>query len=1056
MSLKTMQTIDIVSLSGIWNYELDQNDIGLQENWNKRILQESGFRLPGTTALNQVGEPLELEPEMTKEAVKCLRQHHRYVGAVWYQKRISIPETWNNKDVTLFLERVMFESQVWVNGQKVGTFDSLSVPHVYDLTKHVVPGTECVLTIRIDNRDVQKIGPFPSAYTDETQTIWNGIIGKMELQATDKVNFGEVQLYPEIQSHSVKAKVIVNNGCDVNVNTIISAKVTDKNHNIIGVPIEINETIDSGKKEIEIKYEMGEQIQYWDEFNPYLYTFHLQVNAINPSEDHSNQTSIVFGMKEFKAEGRQFLINGKKTFLRGTLDCCIYPLTGFPPTDKESWKDVFLAVKEYGLNHVRFHSWCPPEAAFEAADEIGVYLNVEGPVWMDTWTQYTVGKYKSHYQYLPQEAERIIDTYGNHPSFCMFSNGNELNGDFGLLHDIIAELRGRDNRMVYTLMTNWDRKVDPAEDYFAAQTVDGVGIRGQYFMDKMVEGTMLDFSEGVKLREIPIVSHEVGQYSVYPDVEEIPLYNGVLKPVNFEAIKLDLEKKQMLKYAKQFTLGSGKLAAQLYKDEIEAALRTKDFGGFQLLDLHDFPGQSTATVGLLNSFWKSKGIISGEEFRKFCSPTVPILRTEKRIYSNNDLFSGLVEISHYGPAAIENTTVSWKITNHNGVVASGEFNAVKITQGTVSSVGKIENVSFKGIEEASMLRLSLQIEGTEYKNDWDLWVYPETALIDEEEIINESDILIASQFDTKVVEHLQNGMSVLLLPDVRKVTGISAGKFFPIFWSPVHFLSKDPCGIICDYDHPVFKRFPTNDYAQYQWKSLLENSFSISIENFPADFESIVNIIPNFYNNHKATNLFEARVGEGKILVCSIDITRDLEQRLEAKQLKRSILEYVASDKFSPKHTLTVEDMKEVFIEDDQGLSKEDRRKDLAYLKPASSNSEKSLNYAASKGNDGNPTTSWNAADSELGHWWQVDLGEVHEITGTRVTFLEEGNYRYEIMVSTDGDHWRLAAEQTSDKINDKVREDSFNESARYVRIIYNGRPQGIWAGHSEFQVFGK
>ena len=116
-----------------------------------------------------------------------------------------------------------------------------------------------------------------------------------------------------------------------------------------------------------------------------------------------------------------------------------------------------------------------------------------------------------------------------------------------------------------------------------------------------------DFRASVDGMEVPTVTHEVGQYSVYPDLSEIAKYTGTLLPLNFMAVRNDLEKKGRLDKASAYLQASGKLAAILYKEEVERALKTPGISGFQLLDLHDFPGQGTALVGLLNAFWGEQG-----------------------------------------------------------------------------------------------------------------------------------------------------------------------------------------------------------------------------------------------------------------------------------------------------------------------------------------------------------------------------------------------------------------------------------------------------------------
>jgi hypothetical protein len=1051
--IMTLNNCDIkanttLKLNGSWDYQLDYEDIGLIKEWYKQKLSKSNFILPGTTATNNVGEALEIKSELNRESVRCLRQQFRYVGPAWYQKKVEIPSEWAAKEVFLFLERVMFGSTLWINGQQVGSQDSLSVPHIYNIAEYIRGQSECIITLRIDNRDIKNIGPNPSAYTDETQTIWNGIIGRIELFAKDKVHIGNVQVYPEISNKSIKVKAEINNSSGNQVKANLNVKVFDKaGSKVYCNPLsELNYTVDEKTEFVEFICKLDENLVEWDEFFPEVYNLEVKLEGSVEEEIYIDTKTVSFGMREFKAKGSQFVINNKKTFLRGTLECCIFPLTGFPPTDKASWLEMFTVVKNYGLNHLRFHSWCPPEVAFEAADEKGVYINVEAPMWMDTWTGYEVGNHPDHYSYLPVEAQRIIETYGNHPSFCMFSNGNELNGDFKLLHDMIVRLKEIDNRRVYTLTTNWDRPADEADDFFAAQAVDGVGIRGQYFLDKLVEGTNLEYSNAINLRNMPIVSHEVGQYSVYPDMEEIAEYSGVLKPINLEVIRNDLKLKGMKKYAKDFTMGSGKLAVQLYKDEIEASLRTEGFGGFQLLDLHDFPGQSTATIGILNSFWKSKGLISENNFREFCSPVVPLLKTEKRIYRNDEQFNAQIQISNFGPVDLMDSTIKWEIKFSNGdIFAKDELKGICLPQGTLVNVGEIKALGFGAVDKASQLTISISIEGTLARNQWNLWVYPK-----ENDVTENEDITIVSVIDEKVEEDLKRGKKVLLLPEVRKVKEVYSGKFFPVFWSPVHFVSKDPCGLVCNSEHTVFRDFPTDSYASYQWKKLLENSFTMCIDSFPEAFKTIVQIIPNFYNNHRMTNMFEAKVGKGRLFICSIDFEK---AGIEGNQLYRSILKYMASENFSPENELEIDILKNLFNIHEE--KEEDIKEiDLANGKKACSDSEKSAIYSADKGNDGNPTTCWCAADAETGHWWQVDLGVVCEIGGTRITFAEEANYLYVIKVSDNGEDWRLVINETGNTKIDKVREDKFEDKCRYIRIIYNGLPSGIWASHSSFEVF--
>ena len=1046
----------VLDVAGRWQYRLDPADVGLEQAWfAETFAGEACLRLPGSTNENGVGEETVLEPGLTKETVRSLRQRHRYVGAVWYQREVRIPAGWHGKLVELFLERVMFESRLWVDGREAGMQDSLSTPHRFDLTGLLKPGGTHLLTIRVDNRDCRHIGPYPSAYTDETQTIWNGVIGRMELRASDRIRLSGVQVYPDAEARKVRVDVAVQNRTEAEAAVSLRLEVSRDGAEVRST-VHTGAAAPSSERTFTADLFLGDDCVLWDEFTPELYELTVSLTAGTSPEPMRDRRTVAFGMRSFAADGSQFSVNGSRTFLRGTLDCCVYPLTGYPPMEEAAWERIFRIVKDYGLNHVRFHSWCPPEAAFRAADRLGVYLQAEGPMWMDTWNT-PVGSHPDHYRYLPEEAARIIDTYGNHPSFCLFSNGNELSGDFGLLHDIVAGLKKRHprQRQLFTLTANWDRPLDPEDDFFIAQTVDGVGVRGQYFPDRLADGTQLMFEEAVARRPVPVISHEVGQYTVYPRIDEIAKYTGCLKPSNLEAIRDDLAVRGLLPDAPKFSEGSGKLAVQLYRDEIEAALRTPGLGGFQLLDLHDFPGQSTATVGILDAFWDSKGLIEPERFRQFCGPTILLLEMPKRIYTQEETWQAEVKIAHYGTANLADAEVVWSIRRPGGeALDGGTLRCFGVERGSTVKLGAVKSDALRKAAAPEKLSVDVRVAGTDLANAWDLWVYPAPADDAAAASVPEG-VRIARSPDEETLAHLERGGSVLLLPYEPERNAGHPGKFFPVFWSPVHFSSEDPCGICVDAEHPAFERFPTERYACYPWKDLLEHSCSLRLDGFD-ELRPIVQVIPNFFHNQRLSNLFECRVGRGKALVCSIDLTRRLKERPAARQLRESLLAYMGSEAFRPAAELQPAQLRALLARSgDDGPESMPEGEELAVGRRATASSEMNAGYSAEKGNDGSGHTLWRAADDRPGHWWQVDLGDIRELAGTRVKFSHAAPYLYVILVSDDGTDWRVAANRTDRTDSGQVRVDVFRERGRFVRIVYNGLAPGVPAGHYSFEVYG-
>lgn len=879
----------VLDISGEWSVRLDTLNRGYDEHWEGKMFNTT-IKLPGTTDDAGLGTPNVLLPKLEKPQLTYLTRKNRYVGAAWYSKELTIPAAWSNKNILLNLERVLWDTQVWVDGKQVdGHEESLTTPHRYNLTSYLEAGKKHMITIRVDNRKRYDISnDMAHAYTDHTQIKWNGILGNITLQAFDKLYIENVELYPNLSSKSVKAIVTFNNTAsgiqDAELTMAVATKDGKQKLKKIEKPISAK----PGKGSIEVIYDMGNEIRLWNESTPTLYKADICINGKNINSEITEE----FGMRELTTEGSKMMLNGKPIFLRGTLECCIFPLTGTPPMNKEGWQKVFYAAKEYGLNHLRFHSWCPPEAAFEVADEMGFYLQVELPVWVST-----IGKSPEAVLFLRNEAEKIRKEYGNHPSFCLWSLGNELEGDFSILSDMLNEIRTKDSRHLYTTTSftfekghgGWPEKQD---DFFITQWTNKGWVRGQGVFNQEPPAFDKNYNASVEGMPVPLITHEIGQYSVYPDLSEIDKYTGVLKPLNFMAIRNDLEQKGLLSKASDYLMASGKLASILYKEEIERALKTSGISGFQLLDLHDFPGQGTALVGLLNAFWESKGIISGPEFRNFCSPVVPLLNFPKAVYFNNETFKGEIVISNYSNDIIPNKELIWEVIQNKKIINQGKIKLTALNIGYNANIADI-TVPLNTIKEASQLQVRLQIEGTEYSNHWNIWVYPYDTSIKWGEVHYTRDIDQAERM-------LAEGKKVLFNPDWKKMKGIE-GKFVPVFWSPVHFPNQaGTMGVLCNPSHKALSLFPTEMHADWQWWDLNINSTTLITDSIKGG-DPIVELVDNFANNRRLASLYEGKVAKGKMILATFDLNKDLDKRPVAKQMLISLLHYMNSIDFSPK-----------------------------------------------------------------------------------------------------------------------------------------------------------
>ncbi len=894
-----MQTID---LSGKWRYETDENNIGYESGFFNRSLKNDGFYLPASACENKIGKKQEYFDTLSLETARCLRPRYDYTGALWLQRDIEIPEAFDGKYITLFLERVNIASELWIDGEKISRrIIALSTPHIYNITG--IKSGRHTITLRIDNSDLLNIGGMASGYSIDTQSIWLGIIGRLEIRAEDIFHISNLQVFPK------------ENGADVSL-TAHSDCVSP--HERRKVLISLQAVTPSGRELQKITFERIlynekqivhleypiENIEYWDEFNPVLYTMTASIaysggdmteeteDILVSGHDKSKITqgydekSVKFGMRTITVKDKRFMLNGKPISLRGTTDCAIYPKTGYPPTDLQSWLDVMTTVKEYGFNHVRFHAWCPPEAAFTAADMLGIYVLAEMPFWLNKDVcALAAGDDFIHKYYYTQEMINISEFYGNHPSFVMFSNGNELMGDFEMLERMTTQIKSLDSRRLYTMTTNFDHPSAPCEDFLCAFEANGFRIRLQTFHDVVSEHSRLSYDEAVKASNVPIVSFEVGQYCVYPDVDSVSDYNGNLLPVNFDIIGKEMKKHGVYHKLRDYIKASGKTAALLYKEDIEASLRTHKMGGFQLLSLCDYTGQGTATVGLLDVFRKSKGIITAEQFREFCSDTVPLIKAE-RVFCNDEAFAADFDLYDYGKEPVSDIEYDFKLYDGGKIVYETKTKNTCVT------------VPLNFIKEPAMLMAVLSVGG--HKNRQAVFVYPKREF--------KNSIPIFDGYTKELDAVIVNGGKAIVT--AKNLKNPIEGLFKPVFWSPAWFKSQRACGTVIDSAHPIFADFPTEDFANFQWKHPIDNSAGADISDFPSEFKPIAEPVPNFFDNTPRSPLFEAKVKNADILFCGFDFGVNDKA---VKALEYSVMKYVNSDKFKPKQEIEKNIFKNLF-----------------------------------------------------------------------------------------------------------------------------------------------
>ena len=852
-----------LSLAGTWLFAAQADK---PERYSDHIV------LPGSMLTNGKGNPVSIgtewtatlydssfyfNPYMEKYRIEgqmkfpfFLTPERHYVGKAWYERTVTIPKSWQGRQVTLFLERPHIETSIFVNGREVGHQMSLSVPHQYDLTPFVKYGRKNTITICVYN-GIENVGVGQDSHsvTDQTQGNWNGMIGRIELRTSPIV--WRLRVVPHIDSAT--ADVL------------------------------LNDTM--------YRLEIPRPLRLWSETDPYLYTREVEYRG--------QRIPVTFGMREVAVSGQDILLNCKPIRLRGTVENCCFPETGFPPTDIDSWIHVLAKCKEYGLNHVRFHSYCPPEAAFTAADRLGIYLQPEGPSWPNHGVKLVKGTTID--RYLTDECRRIIDHYGSQPSFIMLAAGNEPAGDWVEWgRGFVSEMKAYDPSRIYcTAAVGGGWQWDDGSDYH----VKG-GARGLEW-NRHAPQTTDDFAASIAFPRnyrdtvpncSPIIAHEVGQWCAFPDFSEIPHYTGAYKAGNLEIFRDLLRDNGMAAQAEKFLMASGRLQMLCYKYDIERNLRTSHFAGFQLLGLNDYSGQGSALVGPLNVHWGEKEYVSAAAWTEFCSPVVPMARLNRFVFTQRDTIS--VGVSLYNTTTEDIPTIGYSIATADGqVLATG-------------NCYPDNSFTFMPTAISSPCKLTLTLTAAEHYNHYELWVYPQN----DEDSANAADIYITDTLDSQVLSVLHGGGKVLICAAGKVRYGNDVRhNYLPVFWNTSWFKMCPPhsTGAYIDARHPVFRDFPTDDWQNLNWWELVNRTQVMNLAEFPVGYQPIVQPIDTWHVSRKLGMMIEVCMGGGRLLMTTLPIGHP--RGIVARQLLKSVLNYMQSDDFSPATTVDAEVIDHLF-----------------------------------------------------------------------------------------------------------------------------------------------
>lgn len=924
-------------LAAIWRLALDPDDLGTRERWFADHLRVP-LPLPGTLEQQGIGHPVstvtpwtgdindrswydapEYASYRTGPETKVpffLQPDTWYRGPAWYQREIDIPKSWAGKRLELFLERAHWETRVWIDDRFIGSCDALHVPHRYDLGK-IPPGPRR-LTIRVDNRMIVDIGVNSHGVTDHTQGNWNGIAGRIELRASEPAWIENVALDGRFADRTL---IVSGRTRRLPKAAVPRYAQIDFAGRQATVPILWKGL--EGRFETAIRIDPEEPAALpWDEFEPRLHQ--VRVRLANGADWTGR-----FGWRELRGGPAGFTLNGRPVMFRGALDCGIFPLTGHPPTELAPWRRIMQRLKEFGLNHLRFHSYTPPEAALEAADEAGIYVQIE-IAWPNQST--VLGSGRPVDGWILAETDRILAEYGNHPCIVMMTHGNEPGGGDkegearrdAWLASYVRHYKNADPRRLWTSGAGWPEL--PENQYHIAvdPRIQGWGQELKSRINAKPPETCTNYADFVSKRDVPVISHEIGQWCAYPALGERRKYSGPLKARNFDIFEDRLRANGLAHLAEDFHKASGRLQVACYKEDIESALRTPGMGGFQLLGLQDFSGQGTALVGVLDPFWDEKAYVTASEYRRFCGPVVPLARLPARVIESGVRFDFAIDVANFSAAALDQVEILWQIDTPSGQrLGEGAVSGVVIPVGNapLSLPASIQ----VAIEQATAAKLTVTLRQSGNlvaENDWALWVYPRQAPRPAAPIHR------ASAIDDRVLKLLADGQSVLIGLPPEKVANyperpVKPG-FSSIFWNTAWTNRQAPTtlGILCDPGHPALADFPTMAHSDWQWWYLIHRAGALRLDLLPDAIEPVVRLIDDWFTARPLGLIIELAVGAGKAVVCGFALHDEAIADPVSRQILASLETYMASDNFRPSSRVSPQQLQSLMAKQIEHVAK--------------------------------------------------------------------------------------------------------------------------------------
>ncbi len=837
------------------------------------------------------------------------------VGTGWYKIKLFIPEKWRQKRVMFFAEDIHLEGWLWCNGIPLAYHRTHSTPFEVDLTDHCKYNKENELIVAISNIRDDIWGCDIRGFSGKS----GGVFGKIYIKVLDEPAIRSLYVYPDEKLENLFWQISFYE----NTQTKITFEVLDEGNQIL---LKGNE---NAKGKIAQWQTAASKLKVWSDKEPHLYTIKIKAQKGNSVSTFTQR----FGLRRLIRRGMGLYLNGNPIYLRGATEHSYFPLTCTPPRDKNFYRANIKKLKAIGFNWLRFHTWVPPKEYLEAADELGMLLQIEPPRGFNE-----------------EDWKNILEYARVHPSFVIICCGNEemlslqkieelknfAATSRKLAPDILFNPQEAMRGVEYLMeQGDPDNKLEPyPHNHKRLDLLKKFSdVFGSFNWGMLsyttLQGDWQELDKRLIPYERPCLSHEIGIHGTCLDLDLEHRYVGTRIGTDlYAAMRRNLERQGLLHNARLYYRNSSLWMGAHVKYTIELARLCRNLAGYDFLGATDHQWHRTGyPCGIMNEFYEMKPGINENDVIKYNGESVLLLEHKKKfVYACNEFFSADLHISFFGEKAISNPKIIWQLINENKcILAEGETKVnICVKSG---SVLKLTRINFKipqlPLPEKCTLKVTLHSKDYSFDNEWKIWIFPKNPTIPGTIFLDKTlpdaihqllhslkgnkytqnkhreKIIITSTLNKNILKSLSSGTNVLLLGTAhfpaRKVTFQigRAGRG-----------DENIATVI--YDHPIFKNFPNEGWCDWQFYRMIEEGGATIIFNkLNLPFAPIVEFV-SFKKILKQSAIFELCIGKGRLLVCSLAIK---ENDPAATFLLNEMLNYLSGKEYANAPQVTIENL---------------------------------------------------------------------------------------------------------------------------------------------------